>query len=492
MESKEKMKEKGGGMKKGHVLFLVGFLFLTCLFYPGPFQAAGTQDEIDYQDIRTKPFPFAVQCYSFRQFTFLETLQKVKDLGLRYLQPYPGQRLSADQPGVPFNHNLSPENIKLVKERLRELGLSFAGYGVVGFSNEESEMRKVFDFAREMRIPTIVTEPEYDDYSLLEKMVKEYGINIAVHNHPDPSKYSRPETVLANIKGLDERIGDCADTGHWMRTGVDPLEAMRMLEGRIIDVHLKDLDVFGEKQAKDVPYGQGKANIRDIIAELTRQNFAGYITIEYESEPDDPSQSIQKGLEYIKSITYYEGYEEILSRSRGRYSKSGWNHYGPGYFVLDERTGILKGQGGMGLLWYSVKKYKDFILELDFKCEMDITNSGVFVRIPEMISSDNYIYHSFEIQIDDASEGIHTTGAAYDAEAPTQKASKPTGEWNHFKITFKESRLSVELNNIQVLDWDAEPRGKIRDFAPEGYLGLQNHDSRAPAYFRNIFIKELK
>ena len=479
-------------MRKGHITIFIGFILLACLFYPGHFQAADNAEEIDYQEIRVKQFPFAVQCYSFRKFSFMETLQKVKDLGVRYLQPYPGQRLSADLPGVPFNHTLSPENITLVKAKLRELGLSFVGYGVVGFKNEEAEMRKVFDFAREMRIPTIVTEPAFDDFTLLEKMVKEYRINIAIHNHPPPTKYAQPEAVLVNIWGLDERIGACADTGHWMRTGVDPLEALRLLEGRIIDVHLKDLDLFGEKKANDVPFGDGKANVRDIMAELTRQNFAGYITIEYESEPDDPSASIQKGLEYIDSITYFKGYDEILSRSRGSYSKQGWNHYGPGYFVLDEKTGILKGNGGMGLFWYSVKKYKDFVLELDFKCEMDITNSGVFVRVPEMLSSNSYINHSFEIQIDDASEGIHATGAAYDAEAPTQKASKPTGEWNHFKITFKGSLLSVELNNVLVLDWEAEPRGKIRDFASEGYIGLQNHDSRAPAYFRNIFIKELK
>lgn len=479
-------------MRKGPVLFLVGFMFLTCLSYPAHFHAADSAAEIDYQEIRIKEFPFAVQCYSFRRFTFMETLQKVKDLGLRYLQPYPGQRLSADQPGVPFNHTLSPENIKLVKAKLRELGLSFIGYGVVGFKNDEAEMRTVFDFARKMRIPTIVTEPAFDDFALLEKMVKEYRINIAIHNHPPPTKYAQPEAVLANVKDLDERIGACADTGHWMRAGVDPLGALRLFEGRIIDVHLKDLDQFEERQANDVPFGDGKANIRDIMAELTRQNFAGYITIEYESEPEDPSVSIQKGLDYIDSITYFKGYDEILSRNRGRYSKQGWNHYGPGYFVLDEKTGILKGNGGMGLFWYSVKKYTDFVLELDFKCEMDITNSGVFLRVPEMLSSNDYIYHSFEIQIDDASEGIHTTGAAYDAEAPTQKASKPTGEWNHFKITFKGNRISIELNNVPVLDWEAEPRGKIRDFASEGYIGLQNHDSRAPAYFRNIFIKELK
>jgi hypothetical protein len=49
----------------------------------------------------------------------------------------------------------------------------------------------------------------------------------------------------------------------------------------------------------------------------------------------------------------------------------------------------------------------------------------------------------------------------------------------------------VELNGKPVLDWEAEPRGKVRDCAPEGYIGLQNHDSRSPVFFRNVFIKEL-
>jgi len=152
---------------------------------------------------------------------------------------------------------------------------------------------------------------------------------------------------------------------------------------------------------------------------------------------------------------------------------------------------VIKSEGGMGLLWYARKMYRDFVLELDFKCARDDTNSGIFLRVPKMPVSDDYIYHSFEIQIHDKGTGIHKTGAAYDAEAPTAAVSRPTMEWNHFKITFQGARIRVELNGTPVLDWTAEPRGKIRDFAREGYIGLQNHDSRSPVYFRNIFIKEL-
>jgi len=186
-----------------------------------------------------------------------------------------------------------------------------------------------------------------------------------------------------------------------------------------------------------------------------------------------------------------EGYEQLLKSVDGRYHKGGWNHYGPGYFSLDPETGILTSHGGMGLFWYSVREYGDFVLELDFMCSDPTTNSGVFLRVPGVPTSDDYIYHSFEIQIDDTSEGIHHTGAAYDAQAPTHGASRAPGEWNHFKITFVGNRLQVELNGEQVLDWEAEPRGKVADFASRGYIGLQNHDDRSPVYFRNIYVKAL-
>ncbi|NIM57406.1 MAG: DUF1080 domain-containing protein [Candidatus Aminicenantes bacterium] len=495
-------------MKKKFCL-LIAFVFIISVFFHGEAQTKKAENKIkrsaildvkeevaktNYEIVRIKKFPISVQCWTFRKFTFFETLKKVKELGLSHLQPYPGQLLSSDMPDVKFDHNLSDDLIKKVKSKLKEHAISLVSYGVVGFDNNQESMRKVFDFARKMGIETIVTEPKFDDYSLIEQMVREYNINIAIHNHPEPSKYARPEIVFDHVKGLDARIGSCADTGHWMRAGLRPVEALRLLKGRILDVHLKDRNKFGTEGAYDVPFGQGMANIKHILAELTLQNYGGYLAVEHEhpDEVDNPSPAILKGLEYIRSITYYEGYEEILRRSRGRYSKHGWNHYGPGYFKLDEQTGILRGQGGTGLFWYSVKKYKDFILDLEYKCADKATNSGIFIRVPDMPKNDDYIYHSFEIQINDVGKGAHKTAAVYDAEAPRADVYKEPGEWNHFKITFKGRNIRVELNGIIVIDWDAEPRGKVKDFADKGYIGLQNHDSRSPIYFRNIFVKEFK
>ena len=51
--------------------------------------------------------------------------------------------------------------------------------------------------------------------------------------------------------------------------------------------------------------------------------------------------------------------------------------------------------------------------------------------------------------------------------------------------------ITVELNGKRVTDWEAEPRGKVKDFAPRGYIGLQNHDVRSLVFFKNLQVKEL-
>ncbi|MCE5249446.1 DUF1080 domain-containing protein [bacterium] len=479
-------------MKK--IMAAVMLILLTVTLFIAQGTSASAAEKVDYSKVRIREFPVAMQCWTFHTFSFYETLPKVKALGIKYLQAYPGQVLSKDNPDKKLIHTMSDADMEQVKKVLAENGITIVAYGVVDIGTTEKSMREVFDFARKMGIRTICAEPSFEDYTLLEKLVREYNIGIAIHNHPEPSKFARPEVVVKAVKGLDSRIGSCADTGHWMRTGVNPLDALRMLDGRIIDVHLKDLNVFGDKDAVDVPFGSGKANIHDILAELTEQNYRGFLTIEHENpnELENPSPSIKKGLDYIDSITYFKGYEELLSWNNGRCGKHGWNHYGPGYFELDEKTGILKSHKGMGLFWYSKKKFKDFILEVDYKTEVPNANSGIFYRVPDVPTSDAYIYNSFEIQIDDSQTGIHQTGSVYDAEAPKLAAFNKTGEWNHFKITLKGRNVKVELNDKLVVDWNMEPRGKIREYALEGYIGLQNHDYDTSVYFKNIFVKELK
>jgi len=242
------------------------------------------------------------QAYTFNHYTFFEAIDKTASLGLRYIEAYPGQKLSQDQPNVVFDHNASDKVIEAVQAKLKQAKLKLVNYGVVSLGSDEAADRKVFDFAKKLGIETIVAEPKPGSFDLLDRLTDEYGINIAIHNHPRPSRYWNPQTVLKAIKGHSARIGACADTGHWMRSGIHPLDAVRQLEGHIISFHFKDLNEFGVRTAHDVPWGTGKADIRAILAELKRQGFHGVFSIEYEYHWTSSLPEISQCVAYFRHV----------------------------------------------------------------------------------------------------------------------------------------------------------------------------------------------
>jgi sugar phosphate isomerase/epimerase len=238
-------------------LFLIQVMFLVLFFMLSNELFAKVQTEKHPAINAAKGWRLAVQNWSFNRFTFFEAIDKISSLGLSWMEAYPGQKLSVEYPNAKFDPSLSPELRKLVKARLRETGIRVVNFGVTSLPNDEKECRKTFDFAKEMGINTIMSEPKEDALDLIEKLAKEYKIQVAIHNHPKPSYYWHPETVLKVLEGRSKYLGACADNGHWMRSGIDPLKAFQMLEGKIISIHFKDLNEFGVREAFDVPWGTG-------------------------------------------------------------------------------------------------------------------------------------------------------------------------------------------------------------------------------------------
>jgi len=239
------------------------------------------------------------QAYSFNRFTFFEAVDKNASMNLRVIEAYPGQKLSKDIPDATFDHGMSEEMQQKALDKLKSANMKVVNYGVVGLSNDEAECRKVFDFAKKMGIETIVSEPPANSFDLLDKLTEEYGINVAIHNHPKPSMYWNYKKVLEVTAGRSKRIGSCADTGHWMRSGINPLEAVKALEGRIISFHLKDLNEFGNPKAHDVPWGSGKADMNAILTELHRQGFKGVFSVEYEHNWENSVPDISQCVKYF-------------------------------------------------------------------------------------------------------------------------------------------------------------------------------------------------
>ncbi len=214
------------------------------------------------------------QAYSFNRFTFYEAVDKNASLGLHYIEAYPGQRLSAERPDVRVGPGMSALVRREVKQKLAQAGVKMVCFGVTGAS------RETFEFAKDMGIETIVSEPAFEQFDELEKLCEEFQISLALHNHPKPSRYWNPDTVLEVCQGRSKRIGACADTGHWMRSGIRPLDAVRKLKGRIISFHFKDLNQMGG--GHDVPWGTGEGDVEAVLAEMHQQGFQGVFSIEYE------------------------------------------------------------------------------------------------------------------------------------------------------------------------------------------------------------------
>ncbi len=89
-----------------------------------------------------KGWKLGMQAYSFNRFTFFEAVDKTRALGLRYIEAYPGQRLSKEKPDVSTNHNMSSQDKKEMLQKLRESGVKLVNYGVVGASERRGGMPK--------------------------------------------------------------------------------------------------------------------------------------------------------------------------------------------------------------------------------------------------------------------------------------------------------------------------------------------------------------
>lgn len=218
------------------------------------------------------------QAYTFRAISFFETLDKLHELGIKYVEMYPGQKL---KPGsdVKTGTGMTDAELAEMQAKCKETGIKVVSFGVAGIPGKtEAEIRKHFEWAKKVGLEVLVTETV--PTPVIDKLSQEFGIKVALHNHP---KSWPVEQVLAACQGLSKNIGSCSDIGHWKRAGHVPLEELKKLEGRVIELHFKDVAATANKKGfEDVPWGTGECDAKALLVELKRQGFKGHFQIEYE------------------------------------------------------------------------------------------------------------------------------------------------------------------------------------------------------------------
>ncbi|MEO6314069.1 MAG: sugar phosphate isomerase/epimerase [Chitinophagaceae bacterium] len=286
-------------MKKTLVLLLsFAILLAACNNSPEAVKGTAAAGATDSAVNPASDWKFGIALWTFHTFNFSDGLDKVDSAGVHYIEP---NTFSKTLPELKDSAmlKLSPAGIEKLKGLIEKRGLKLETIYVAGDSTLASWVRQ-FEIAKQVGAKYVTGEPPINMWDSIDSLAGAYGIKVAIHEHwKGVSHYWNPDTVLLAIKN-HPNFGACADLGHWPKSGIDPLEAVKKLAGHILVVHLKDIAAFNDPKLKDVPVGTGVVKFPAIFEELKKQGFKGYIYIERDAE-DLPSNLPS----VIQTVKYY-------------------------------------------------------------------------------------------------------------------------------------------------------------------------------------------
>ncbi|HLJ13732.1 MAG TPA: sugar phosphate isomerase/epimerase [Bryobacteraceae bacterium] len=238
-------------------------------------------------------FKLGVASYSFRKFNRQQAIEMTKKCGVHYI--------NIKDVHLPLTS--SADEIAKAREEITSAGLIIEGGGNISLAKpDEADIRQKFEYAKRAGMPVMVCAPSMESLPIVEKMVEEFNIWVAIHNHgPEDKHFPTPQSVLKAVKNMDPRMGLCIDAGHTVRTGVDVVESVHAAGGRLHSMHIKDLRSFYDKGSQ-VPVGDGMIPIAGIFRELQKINYEHGVMLEYEVQADDPLPGMIKSFAYMRGV----------------------------------------------------------------------------------------------------------------------------------------------------------------------------------------------
>jgi sugar phosphate isomerase/epimerase len=240
--------------------------------------------------------------YSFNYLDFENAVAWTSGLEIKHCEAFSWQKIS-EKGSEKMDDWQSKETRKRIKRILNDHGVNMVQCYIGNFAKEKDGNRQIFDWAKELGVETLVGEPPFELLDPLESLCDEYAINLALHNHrKGASVYWSPQIVLEQVKTRSKRLGACPDTGHWARTGLDLVESLKVLQGRIFCLHVKDITEPGKPDSGEQPWGEGKTNIISVFHEIARQKTAMNFGIEYENFSPDTRPDIKRSIAYYNNV----------------------------------------------------------------------------------------------------------------------------------------------------------------------------------------------
>jgi sugar phosphate isomerase/epimerase len=233
-----------------------------------------------------------VASYTLRKLPLEAAIGAIQRVGLRYV--------SIKDFHLPLTS--TTEERQRVAGRFKDAGITPLSCGNITMENDAANVRRAFEYARDAGLPTIVCSPHPDSMPILDSMVKEFDIRLAIHNHgPEDKRFPSPYDVWKAVEGYDRRIGLCIDIGHTARARVDPAEAIRRCRDRLYDLHIKDIDSTAP-EGRTVEAGRGVLDLRSILRALLEVGYPNLLSFEYEKDEDDPLPGLAESVGYVRGL----------------------------------------------------------------------------------------------------------------------------------------------------------------------------------------------
>jgi len=248
---------------------------------PGPQPAPETGEK----------FKVGMAGYTFVKFDLDKTLETLKKTDVHYLciKDFHLPFASTDEEIAAFHAKLKANNI--------------TGYAVGPiYMKTTEEIDRAFAYAKRVGVKLVVGVPNYDLLPYVDKKVKEYDFNYAIHLHgPDMPLYPDADDVWNNVKDLDPRIGMCLDIGHDTRNGKDPVADLKKYHTRVFDIHIKDV-TGTTKLGYSLEIGRGVIDFPAFVRMLREVGYSGVCSLEHEKDMTDPFMGIAESIGYFRGV----------------------------------------------------------------------------------------------------------------------------------------------------------------------------------------------
>ncbi len=241
---------------------------------------------------RSRRLKLGLASYSMRKFTLDQTLAMCRDLEIAYI--------NFKDVHLPMTD--SAEAVAAARKKIEAAGLTIMGGGTITLKNDEAQVRAAFEYARRAGFPLMVTAPDPAAFDIIEKMIQEFDIKVAIHNHgPEDKSFPAPQDAFRLLKGRDKRFGLCVDIGHSVRAGADLVKTVAECQERLLDLHVKDLKSKTDKDSQ-TEVGKGALDIPSLFRALHKVGFTGHVGLEYEINAENPIGGIKESFAYMRGV----------------------------------------------------------------------------------------------------------------------------------------------------------------------------------------------